>query len=110
MELTDLHVEVELPDRSDPLVLLLLEHRPVEVDLVVLVEDELLEPRVEGVEKRLVVGDVLLLDEGDLGVQPAGDRLHPVGAVVRSEEHTSELQSLMRTSYAVFCLKKKKHK
>src|SRR3546814_5748450 len=30
---------------------------------------------------------------------------HPVG---RSEEHTSELQSLMRISYAVFCLKKKK--
>src|SRR3546814_4305932 len=28
---------------------------------------------------------------------------------VRSEEHTSELQSLMRTSYAVCCLKKKKH-
>src|SRR3546814_4798472 len=27
----------------------------------------------------------------------------------RSEEHTSELQSLMRTSYAVFCLNKKKH-
>src|SRR3546814_4767164 len=27
----------------------------------------------------------------------------------RSEEHTSELQSLMRTSYAVFCLKKKNH-
>src|SRR3546814_2936193 len=30
----------------------------------------------------------------------------PIG---RSEEHTSELQSLMRISYAVFCLKKKKH-
>src|SRR3546814_3409200 len=30
--------------------------------------------------------------------------------VHRSEEHTSELQSLMRTSYAVFCLKKKKKK
>src|SRR3546814_3120697 len=30
--------------------------------------------------------------------------------VLRSEEHTSELQSLMRTSYAVFCLKKKTHK
>src|SRR3546814_2444148 len=29
------------------------------------------------------------------------------GFVVRSEEHTSELQSLMRISYAVFCLKKK---
>src|SRR3546814_5292168 len=30
------------------------------------------------------------------------------GEVRRSEEHTSELQSLMRISYAVFCLKKKK--
>src|SRR3546814_10548500 len=36
--------------------------------------------------------------------------LAPVGPqfVARSEEHTSELQSLMRISYAVFCLKKKK--
>src|SRR3546814_2338550 len=33
------------------------------------------------------------------------DRDHPV--VAKSEEHTSELQSLMRISYAVFCLKKK---
>src|SRR3546814_4341182 len=32
------------------------------------------------------------------------------GQVLRSEEHTSELQSLMRISYAVFCLKKKKQK
>src|SRR3546814_3805052 len=31
-----------------------------------------------------------------------------VGQTSRSEEHTSELQSLMRISYAVFCLKKKK--
>src|SRR3546814_10333978 len=30
------------------------------------------------------------------------------GVMARSEEHTSELQSLMRISYAVFCLKKKK--
>src|SRR3546814_10298833 len=30
-----------------------------------------------------------------------------IGATARSEEHTSELQSLMRISYAVFCLKKK---
>src|SRR3546814_7616617 len=41
-------------------------------------------------------------------------RRHGGGAVgrqtvQRSEEHTSELQSLMRISYAVFCLKKKKH-
>src|SRR3546814_7703207 len=36
--------------------------------------------------------------------------LHTIGDQVseRSEEHTSELQSLMRISYAVFCLKKKK--
>src|SRR3546814_5992234 len=40
---------------------------------------------------------------------PATARLHaPCPAVLlRSEEHTSELQSLMRISYAVFCLKKK---
>src|SRR3546814_3213806 len=43
--------------------------------------------------------------------QPADHRQaegHPEGT--RSEEHTSELQSLMRISYAVFCLKKKKDK
>src|SRR3546814_3338112 len=34
--------------------------------------------------------------------------LDEAGIVPRSEEHTSELQSLMRNSYAVFCLKKKK--
>src|SRR3546814_6194598 len=45
------------------------------------------------------------------------DQRRPVPAVhhlacerARSEEHTSELQSLMRISYAVFCLKKKKKK
>src|SRR3546814_9496504 len=36
--------------------------------------------------------------------------LVPAMAARRSEEHTSELQSLMRISYAVFCLKKKKKK
>src|SRR3546814_2766513 len=35
------------------------------------------------------------------------DGVGHLGAVARSEEHTSELQSLMRISYAVFCLKKK---
>src|SRR3546814_3322163 len=38
---------------------------------------------------------------------PAGTRGRG-GSNLRSEEHTSELQSLMRISYAVFCLKKKK--
>src|SRR3546814_3243717 len=43
---------------------------------------------------------------GDVGLHGR----HPVAEedVDRSEEHTSELQSLMRNSYAVFCLKKKK--
>src|SRR3546814_6867364 len=35
---------------------------------------------------------------------------HPFLGAGRSKEHTSELQSLMRISYAVFCLKKKKNK
>src|SRR3546814_1218866 len=35
------------------------------------------------------------------------DEFEQLGIVERSEEHTSELQSLMRSSYAVFCLKKK---
>src|SRR3546814_3699215 len=36
--------------------------------------------------------------------------LNVIDVLHRSEEHTSELQSLMRISYAVFCLKKKKNK
>src|SRR3546814_3521895 len=42
-----------------------------------------------------------------IGQRPKRGRTHPIR---RSEEHTSELQSLMRISYAVFCLKKKKKK
>src|SRR3546814_1547284 len=47
------------------------------------------------------------LDRGLSGCSVAGT---PVARAdpIRSEEHTSELQSLMRISYAVFCLKKKK--
>src|SRR3546814_7091195 len=37
----------------------------------------------------------------------AGASYNKIASVIRSEEHTSELQSLMRISYAVFCLKKK---
>src|SRR3546814_4813160 len=43
-------------------------------------------------------------------VQPSPRRGEARCDWVRSEEHTSELQSLMRISYAVFCLKKKKFK
>src|SRR3546814_3603529 len=42
------------------------------------------------------------------GVEDAGSTADALTAM-RSEEHTSELQSLMRSSYAVFCLKKKKN-
>src|SRR3546814_2980636 len=43
------------------------------------------------------------------GSRARGGPAHDAAAGHRSEEHTSELQSLMRTSYAVFCLKKKTH-
>src|SRR3546814_9154016 len=39
----------------------------------------------------------------------SADQPDTEGVAARSEEHTSELQSLMRISYAVFCLKKKKN-
>src|SRR3546814_2923325 len=45
-----------------------------------------------------------------LGVQGDAEHLHQTFTFrARSEEHTSELQSLMRISYAVFCLKQKTH-
>src|SRR3546814_2912404 len=53
-----------------------------------------------GVEGRPVDGDAEVLVDHDVLERPGPRRL-------RSEEHTSELQSLMRISYAVFCLKKK---
>src|SRR3546814_6255739 len=75
--------------------------------------DQIAGPWDERGEADLVVL-VRLLHAGSL--QVFQDHLHEVAffavAVVafadRSEEHTSELQSLMRISYAVFCLKKKK--
>src|SRR3546814_2861710 len=58
--------------------------------------------------------DTPILDKGEVGrfngrdyyLKGQGIR-RPLPPEVRSEEHTSELQSLMRISYAVFCLKKK---
>src|SRR3546814_5740689 len=48
---------------------------------------------------------------GSVTVQPPPQpgTARPGSSISRSEEHTSELQSLMRISYAVFCLKKKTH-
>src|SRR3546814_5855562 len=47
--------------------------------------------------------------DGKLSIDSAGRTGEKGHRHERSEEHTSELQSLMRISYAVFCLKKKKH-
>src|SRR3546814_5052408 len=56
----------------------------------------------------LGIGDGLL--RLSVGLEDPADIIEDLAeALSRSEEHTSELQSLMRTSYAVFCLKKKKN-
>src|SRR3546814_3244261 len=62
------------------------------------------------VRQRLEVGGAAAHDPGVAGVRSDhGERRGRVDGQhrARSEEHTSELQSLMRISYAVFCLKKK---
>src|SRR3546814_10187975 len=56
-----------------------------------------------------IVAEVAVAGEAN-GDRDLGDRLFGAEQqFLRSEEHTSELQSLMRISYAVFCLKKKKN-
>src|SRR3546814_10545095 len=90
------HQVVECAERvgaGEPVAQLEQLHRPLDVR-------ERAGPELEVDLRVLVGGDALLLDA----------HLHPadVASVLgRSEEHTSELQSLMRISYAVFCLKKK---
>src|SRR3546814_7127307 len=51
---------------------------------------------------------VALLSHSNFGAShsPSARKMREAFKLVRSEEHTSELQSLMRISYAVFCLKK----
>src|SRR3546814_9808506 len=60
----------------------------------------------DGGDRRARVSAGGLLLDRDRGRQP----FDMIDIGLRSEEHTSELQSLMRISYAVFCLKKKKQK
>src|SRR3546814_3124034 len=57
-----------------------------------------------GIEERPVEGALHLQQQVAGDQRRKGEQDHRAG---RSEEHTSELQSLMRISYAVFCLKKK---
>src|SRR3546814_6595858 len=57
----------------------------------------------EGIERKTLDGDP------DAAIRSQDEDAYlRIGDDFRSEEHTSELQSLMRSSYAVFCLKKKK--
>src|SRR3546814_2460563 len=63
-------------------------------------------------DRRRRLGDADRFREGAEAVRPQGARTHSSHERLqrrsdRSEEHTSELQSLMRISYAVFCLKNK---
>src|SRR3546814_1791257 len=90
--------------------------RPGDIDLIVCATstpDETFPATATRIQARLGVGqgaafDVQAVCSGfvyGLAVdEAAAHRLH----VERSEEHTAELQSLMRNSYAVFCLKTKK--
>src|SRR3546814_3404042 len=69
--------------------------------------------RIEQCPARLRLADRKPDDDRHGDLDDGGARLSPLQHVCqcgRSEEHTSELQSLMRISYAVFCLKKKKTK
>src|SRR3546814_1768989 len=61
---------------------------------------------------QLDAADILALEHGphvprQLDADVVAHPVRQLPGTPRSEEHTSELQSLMRTSYAVFCLKKK---
>src|SRR3546814_9008121 len=68
------------------------------------VEDALAEVRGEKRQLEMTVGEL----RSDIA--HSREELATAATIQsRSEEHTSELQSLMRTSYAVFCLKKKKN-
>src|SRR3546814_2025864 len=57
---------------------------------------------------RQLIGEAQQIAYNVRDIDRAFDQRYPAGSLSRSEEHTSELQSLMRISYAVFCLKKKK--
>src|SRR3546814_959467 len=65
-------------------------------------------PRFELFMALREVADVIALDQRGTGASAVDPDCQPQLTAFRSEEHTSELQSLMRNSYADFCLKKKK--
>src|SRR3546814_7796969 len=64
--------------------------------------------RVTGENGEPLAGVTVRVKGGTASTMTDSSGRFRIGAAERSEEHTSELQSLMRISYAVFCLKKKK--
>src|SRR3546814_4395712 len=66
-------------------------------------------PRMATTVNGMLPAPTLRWREGDTVTLRVTNRLEEDTSIHRSEEHTSELQSPMRTSYAVFCLKKKTH-
>src|SRR3546814_3729991 len=95
-------------------------HKPIPVDIrVVSATNQNLQELIE--HGRFRQDLYYRISEGVVDIPPLRDRLEDAALIanklardyakeLRSEEHTSELQSLMRNSYAVFCLKKKKNK
>src|SRR3546814_5606357 len=65
--------------------------------------------RLGGAEFAIALSGPVTLSEASFLAQRVGSSFERPFLCERSEEHTSELQSLMRISYAVFCLKKKKN-
>src|SRR3546814_2039148 len=95
--------------REDYAALFSADHMPIDV---------IISPELEVAK---AIARRLLLPGASEMIPLAGDKVRLIGVrlnedcpiintPLRSEEHTSELQSLMRISYAVFCLKKKTHK
>src|SRR3546814_5137639 len=97
---------VEALEQGEPIDRCRLEQLLVEGAVKVPLAPERRGEALEQVVKR-AAAIILLLCEQGRGRQRVGQRMAGRGMEERSEEHTSELQSLMRISYAVFCLHKK---
>src|SRR3546814_7308841 len=94
---SDLHFEHVADRCADGLLRVSLDHGvPVANGVLAVDEQEDAERRAGG-------------SHGNKGEECALVALEMASLLGRSEEHTSELQSLMRNSYAVFCLKKQRH-
>src|SRR3546814_7080499 len=112
MRISDWSSDVCSSDLSGEKVYLTLKPAPIDTGIVFCRAD--LDPVVQIPARAENVGETTMsttLVNGDTKVDTVEHLLSAMAGlgIDRSEEHTSELQSLMRNSYAVFCLKKKKH-